>query len=486
MSYLDKDLITIHDALVKKSVSSKQLIEEALEKSRKVEEKCNAFVTILDDAKEKEVTDNILSGIPFGVKDNYSTKDVLTTASSNTLKDYVPFYTATCVEKLFEAGAVMVNKTAMDEFGMGGTGKTAHTGIIKNPWDVKRMCAGSSAGSAAAVASGVYPYALGSDTGDSIRKPAAYCGIVGYKPTYGLISRYGLFAFASSLDHCGVLTRCVADAALVVDEMKGKDELDMTSVDSSNMHLYESLNKPLKNIKLCTIKEIVDMKNYPIDNEELKSHLQNFNKTLDLCKSLGIEVEQVSVKKELLEALASVYVVISCAEATSNLSNLTGIIFGKRGEGNTWEEMMMDHRTKGFSPLIKRRFVIGSYVLQKENQERYFKNALRIRRLLVDEWKKLFKEYDAVILPVGSGPAKYLEGSIEKISTEYQILEEHLQIGNFGGFPSITIPNGFVNNLPVGVNLTANCFEDEKLLAIASKLEDNMPYKGQIAGGHNE
>ena len=197
MKYMNKSIEELHELLIKGEVTSDELVKESLELSHKVQDKCNAFVTILDEAKGKEVTDNLLSGIPYGIKDNYSTRNILSTGSSNTLKDYVPFFTATAVENLTKAGAVAVNKTAMDEFGMGGTGTTAHTGIQKNPWDTTRMCAGSSSGSAAAVAAGVYPYALGSDTGDSIRKPAAYCGIVGYKPTYGMISRYGLFVSPS-------------------------------------------------------------------------------------------------------------------------------------------------------------------------------------------------------------------------------------------------------------------------------------------------
>ena len=479
--YVNKSIEEIHDALVNGRITSAELVKESLKKAHEVEDECNAFVTILDDAASTEVTDNLLSGIPFGVKDNYSTKGILSTGSSNTLKDYVPFFDAMAIENLKKAGAVIVGKTALDEFGMGGTGMTAHTGIITNPWDKTRMCAGSSAGSAAAVAAGVFPYALGSDTGDSIRKPAAYCGIVGYKPTYGMISRYGLFPYASSLDHCGVLTRSVKDAAIVVDVMKGKDAKDMTSWDSANIHLKESLTGNVKGKKLCYIKEICDLSNYPLASSELKEHLLNFQKTIELCKKIGMEVYEVSVDKELLNAEPAVYIVLSYAEATSNLSNLTGIIFGPRGKGENINEMMMDHRTNGFSPLIKRRFVIGSYVLQKENQEKYFKNAQRVRRLLVDAWKDLFKKYDGVILPVGSGPAKHLNKDLDNLSKDTEILEEHLQIGNFGGFPSITIPNGFINNLPVGVNITGNCYDDANVLNIAYALESNMNYKNMIA-----
>lgn len=481
MSYMEKTIVELHEDLKNGVVTSDELVKESLKKSHEIQEKYNAFVTILDGAKGVNVTDNLLSGIPYGIKDNYSTKDILSTGSSNTLKDYVPFFTATAIKNLEKSGAVAVNKTVLDEFGMGGTGTTGHTGVVKNPWDRTRMCAGSSSGSACAVAVGVYPYATGSDTGDSIRKPAAYCGIVGYKPTYGMISRYGLFPFASSLDHCGVLSRCVSDAAIVVDNMKGIDKNDMTSWDSSNIHLYDSLNGDVKGKKVCYVKEICDIENYQSASDELKRHLENFNKTLDKCRELGMEVEEVSIDKKLLNAVASVYVVISCAEATSNMSNLTGIIFGPRGEGKNYIEMMKNYRTEGFSPLIKRRFVIGSYVLQAQNKNRYFFNAQRVRRLVVDEWKKLYQKYDAVILPVGSGPAKHLDGSLDILDASTQILEEHLQIGNFGGFPSITIPNGFVNNLPVGVNITGNCYDDANVLNIAYALENSMEYKNQIA-----
>ncbi len=477
-----KTIEELHGMLKNGEVTSLELVKDSLKKAHNVQDKCNAFVTILDDAKGEKVTDDILSGIPYGIKDNYSTKGILSTGSSNTLKDYVPFFTATAVSNLEKHGVVPIGKTAMDEFGMGGTGTTAHTGNILNPWDTKKMAGGSSSGSAASVAAGVYPFALGSDTGDSIRKPAAFCGIVGYKPTYGMISRYGLFPFASSLDHCGCLTRSVKDAAIVVDAMKGIDKNDLTSWDSSNIHLYDSLNGNVKGKKLFYIKEIVNLENYPDASLELKEHLNNFYHTLDYLKEEGVEVDEVSIDKNLINTIFSVYECLSCAEATSNMSNLTGIIFGPRGEGKNINEMMKDHRTKGFSSLIKRRFVIGSYILQKENQERYFVNAQRVRRLIVDKMNELFKIYDGLIMPVSTGPAPYIDGSKDEITKDNTTnLEEHLQIGNFGGFPSITIPNGFVNNLPVGINITGKCYDDANVLNIAFALECKMPYKNQVA-----
>ena len=381
----------------------------------------------------------------------------------------------------------MVAKTALDEFGMGGTGTTAHTGIIKNPWDKKRICGGSSAGSACSVAAGVYPFAFGSDTGDSIRKPAAYCGVVGYKPTYGMISRYGLFAFASSLDTCGVFTRNVRDAAIVVDAMKGIDDKDQTTWDSSDIKLYENLNNKVDGKKLFYINELVDINNYSNPSDVLKKHLEEFHKLILVCKSIGMKVEGVSIDKTLLDAIPSVYVCISCAEATSNMSNLTGLIFGPRGNGVNVVDMMKDYRTKGFSPLIKRRFVIGSYVLQKENQERYYLNACRVRRLIVDKFKSLFKVYDGCIMPVGSGVAPLISEVNNTITdNDVNVLENHLQIANFGGFPSITIPSGFINNLPVGLNITGDCYKDQEVLNIAYAIEEKLNYKNVIARDYNE
>jgi aspartyl-tRNA(Asn)/glutamyl-tRNA(Gln) amidotransferase subunit A len=254
----------------------------------------------------------------------------------------------------------------------------------------------------------------------------------------------------------------------------------MTSWDSSKMDLLGACTGDVKGKKLCYVKEICDIENYPNADDELKAHLENFKKTIEVARSLGMEVDEVSIDRKLLNAVYSVYRVIHSAEATSNMSNLTGIIFGPRGEGDNYIDMIKDHRTKGFSPLIKRRFVIGSYVLQKENQERYFKNAQRARRMIVDTWKDLYKKYDAVLCPVGVGPAKKLDELDKEQDINTMALDEHLQVGNFGGFPSITIPNGFVDSLPVGINVTGNCYEDEKVLNIAYALESAMEYKGQV------
>lgn len=466
----------LHNKLKNKELTSNELIEDTLKKSHEVQDKLNAFVTICDDATGS-VNENILSGIPYVAKDNLSTKDILSTASSNTLKDYVPFFDATVIKRLKEKGAVLIGKSAMDELGMGGTGTTCHTGKVKNPWDITRITAGSSAGSAALVASGVVPYALGSDTGDSIRKPAAYCGIVGYKPTYGAISRFGLFPFASSLDHVGVLTRSVRDAAIIVDNVVGIDENDMTTIDLEP-NLTDNLNNDIKGKKIFYIKNLLDNLS---DNEETNKILEEFKNTLKHLEELGCTISGIDIDIKLLNAIFPTYVCLSCAEATSNDSNLTGIIFGPRGDGENYIDMIKDHRTKGFSSLIKRRFVIGSYVLQKENQEKYFLNAKRVRRLITNKMNELFKEFDAMIMPASGKIAPKFENVNEEISGNEQVLENLMAIGNFGGYPSITIPNGIVNEMPIGVNITGNIMKDKDVLNIAYKLESTYDFKGQIA-----
>lgn len=458
-----------------------ELFSVTMKKVNENQEICNSFVTILEPTKKE---DGVLQNIPYALKDNFSTKGILTTGSSNTLKNYVPVYDATVYEKLNVAGAVCIGKTVMDEFGLGATGTTGHTGVVKNPWNTTCQAGGSSAGSAASVAAGVVPFAIGSDTGDSVRKPAAYCGIVGYKPTYGMISRYGMLPFASSLDHVGVLARTVYDAAMVVDVIKGKDPRDMTTFDSSHIHLVDALESNKKEPKkLFYIKEIMDLSNYQNPSDELKQTFALFDNLKVKAKEVGIEICEESIDQELMDALAPTYTCISCAEATSNLSNLTGIIFGPRGDGEGVFDMIKETRTKGFSPLIKRRLVIGSYVLQKENQEKFFINAQRVRRLIVEKMNALFSKYDALILPCSEKGAKSLDGTKDVIQADTMTLENHMVIGNFGGYPSITIPNGFVSGMPVGVNLTAQVKDDENLLSIASRLEEILGFEGQIAGG---
>ena len=485
MEYKKMLISDLRNELDDSKVTSEELFNEANTLAHSYQEEINPFVTIIDKYKCRGREKTILTGIPYALKDNFSTSGILTTASSNILKNYVPVYDATVYKKLKDAGAVLVGKNTMDELAMGGTGTTAHTGVVRNPWDTNRLMGGSSAGGAASVALGIVPFAIGSDTGDSVRKPAAFGGIVGFKPTYGRISRYGLFAFASSLDHVAIFSRSVKDSAIVTNILKGKDELDMTSLKDDGKDYTNSLDDSVKGKKLFYLKEACDINNYNNPSDMLIKTLDNFNKVINNCKELGMNVEGVSIDEKLLDALYPSYMTISCAEATSNNSNLTGIQFGNRVDGDTYEDIMFNTRTNGFSELIKRRFVIGSYVLQKENQEKLFLNACRVRRMITDKMHELFKEYDGFIMPASGGIAPKFGEKTDALSSEYLVLENHLCIGNFGGYPSITIPSGFVDNMPVAVNITCDIMKDDLTLNIANKIEEVMDYKGQIVGDKN-
>ena len=472
-----KSILELREELDKGNVTKEELFNNSVDMAKKYQEDYNSFVTILDNYEGME-SNSILSGIPYAMKDNVSTKGILTTGSSDILANYVPVYDATIYKKLKEAGAMLVGKTVLDELAIGGTGTTGHTGIVRNPWDKTRQIGGSSAGSAAAVALGIVPFAIGSDTGDSIRKPAAFGGVVGFKPTYGRISRYGLFAFASSLDHLGVFARNVKDVAIITDIVKGHDSKDMTSLPNDDREYSKLLDNDVSGRKLFYIKEALENN----DNDpEMDKIIENFKLVIEKCKSLGIEVCEESIDKDLLKAMFPTYKAISCAEVTSNDANLTGIHFGVRGEGNTPDEIIKDARTKGFCELIKRRFVLGSYILQRENQEKLFLNACRVRRMIVDRVNELFKEYDGIIMPAAEGIAPKFDTQVDMLSDKYLILGNHMVIGNFGGYPSITIPSGFVDDMPVGINITGRVKEDDVVLNIANKIEGTMEYANQVA-----
>ena len=468
MNYYDKNIIEIHNDLINKKVASKDLIDFSKNKILETNEKFNAYNLVLDPVENNEIN-TLLSGIPYAMKDNISTKGIRTTACSNTLKDYVPIYNATVYEKLSQSGAIMIGKTNMDELAMGGTGLTGNAGIVKNPYDEERISAGSSAGSAVAVATKTVPFAIGTDTGDSIRKPAAYTGVVGYKPSYGLISRYGLFAFASSLDTIGVITNSVIDAATVVNTVKGSDDKDMTTIkDMDEIDLTKDFNN-LKSKKLFYIKEIVDKSKYT--NPNTIKIIDDFNKLLDTLKDKGYEIYEESMDENLLKALKPVYTSISCAEVTSNNSNLTGISFGHREKGESAMDVIKNFRTKNFSSLIKRRFVIGSFILQKENQEKYFINAKKVRRVVVNTFNELFTKYDGLILPAQSDIAPKICDTTDEMGKDENVLDNHLVIGNFGGYPSITLPYNKLEGMPIGINITSGFKNDSYMFAIANDIE---------------
>ena len=405
-------------------------------------------------------------GIPVALKDNVNTKGIRTTASSRILDNYVPVYDATIVKKLREAGAVFVAKTSMDELAMGGTNLTAATGPVLNPYDTTCISGGSSGGSAVLVAEGVVPMAIGTDTGDSIRKPASYCNIVGFKPTYGRISRYGIIPYSSSLDHVGTFTRTVKDAALALEVLAGRDDLDMTSSNLPVEHYLDAVKGDVAGKKIAVIKNIIDA----IDNQET---LKCFENVVNGLKAKGAIVEEVEMNQQLLRAVLPTYFLIANCEATANHSNLDGIRFGNRKEADSSEEIMMKTRTEGLCAYVRKRFVIGSYGLFVENQERLFRQAQRVRRLICEDVDRVLNEYDAFIAPASANGAPKVDApAADQMSDAYLVAENHMALGNFTGYPSITVPMGMTKGMPVGVNLTGRAFEEGELLNIAQAIED--------------
>lgn len=473
MSYLDLTVKEIHEALINKKVTPLELTKEALKRAKENNDNCFEYICEKEALEKatllKEPTDNLFWGIPYVLKDNFSTKNIPTTASSNILNGYIPLFDATVKQKLDEAGAILIGKSTLDELAMGGTGTSGHLGTTYNPYDPNHnhLVGGSSCGSASLVASLVVPFSIGSDTGDSIRKPAHNAGLVGYKPTWGLISRYGLFPFSPSLDHVGYFTRSVYDAASLLNILSGHDENDMTSSYKEKIDYCQGIENENKNFKIAVIEEIYD----ELINPKIK---ESFDNLVNQLKNKGFAIDFIKFDNDLLKAIYPTYFILSCAEATSNNANLDGIKFGPRFEGNTYQEVMTKARSEGFSELIKRRFVIGSYSLMKENQKELFLRAKKARHLIVDAFNDVFKKYDFIMTPAAKDVAPLKEGASDALRKEYKIIDDYLAFANFGGYPSITLPLGQDKdnlNLPYGVSINAPIFKDKELFNFSNTVE---------------
>ena len=452
-------------------------VKNAYADAQRLHKALNAVVTFVDVEAQlehlRDVDENApLYGIPIVLKDNVSTKGIRTTASSRILDNYVPVYDATIVKKLREAGAICIAKASMDELGMGGTNLNAYTGKVNNPYDLERISGGSSGGSAVLVAAGVVPMAIGTDTGDSVRKPAAYCGVVGVKPTYGRISRYGIIPYASSLDHVGYFNTNVNDAAKTLEVLAGRDDLDMTSSSAHIPAFSEQLNSDLHGKRIAVLGNVQDA----IQDTRIK---EQFTAMIKKLESRGAIVETVYLKKELMEALLPTYYIISNAEAVANHSNLDGIRFGIREAGDNLEEIMIHSRTKGFSSAVRKRFVIGSYSLFVENQEKLLKKAHRVRRVIVDAYRELFASHDAVLAVAAPTTAPYPNESVdEQLSASYLIAENHMLLGNFSGFPSMSVPSGLIDGLPIAINVSAKAFDEQTMFNVAKAIEEESGMVG--------
>ena len=443
-------------------------VELALKRAHKSHELYNDVVTFIDPSVQiaNMPKEGKMKGIPIALKDNVCTKGIKTTACSNILANYVPIYNAHIVDKLQQAGAICIAKASMDELAMGGTNLTSNIGPCLNPYDTTRMSGGSSGGSAVLVASGAVDFAIGSDTGDSIRKPASYCGIVGVKPTYGRISRYGIIPYSSSLDHVGYFTRSIEDAAVSLEVLAGRDDRDMTSSYREVEEYSKLLNSDLNGKKIAVFKNVYD----GLTNQQT---IDIFNDLLKKMEAKGAIIDFVALPDDLCKALLPTYYLIANCEATANHSNLDGLRFGVQKEGKDVEEIMINSRTAGFGSLIRKRFVIGSYGLFVENQEKLFRQAQRVRRLIVNEVKDILSKYDCLIAPASNDIAPHLDdNSRDQLSDEYLIVENHMVIGNFTRYPSMTLPMGMIDGCPIGVNLTCMAFEESKMFNLGLAIEE--------------
>ena len=423
-------------------------------------------------SSENAVSNDELSqfaGIPIGIKDNLCTKGVKTTCSSKMLENFVSPYDATVVEKLNKEGIISLGKLNMDEFAMGSSTENSAIKITHNPWDLSRVPGGSSGGSAAAVAGDLVPWALGSDTGGSIREPAAFCGVVGLKPTYGLVSRYGLVAFASSLDQVGPITKDVKDNAMLLNIIAGHDEKDSTSYDIEKKDYTKNLEKDIKGIKIGVPKEFFGEG----INIEVKEQL---NKAIETYKKLGAIVEETSL--DVAQASLAAYYIIACAEASSNLGRFDGIRYGYRAKDyTTLKELYVNSRTEGFGDEVKRRIILGTYVLSSGYYDAYYKKAQKVRTYVKNEFDKAFQKYDVLLTPVSPNTAFKIG---EKCNNPMEMyLADICTVSiNIAGVPAISLPCGVdKEGMPVGMQLIGNRFEEEKILNVAYKFEQEIKFR---------
>lgn len=427
-------------------------------------DKYNAIVSRVEMKVEH---DGILSGFDVAIKDNINMLDTFTTASSVMLANYKSSFNATVVDKLIAAGAKIVAKTTMDELGMGGTGRNAVTGPTHNPLAFEHITGGSSSGSAALVAAGEVRIAIGTDTGDSVRKPASYCGIVGLKPTYGRISRYGVIPFAASLDHVGLFARNVKDAALGLEALAGRDDLDLQT-SFLEVDNYTPSSTDLKGKRIGIFKSVNDV----MDQNVVGDAVHNLKETLE---KLGAVVVEKEMPITYLRSILPIYNIISNVGALSSHASLDGVRFGYQAPGDTLEDIMINSRTEGISAKARIRYIFGAYSTAGANMEHVFTKAKQVRRVIVDSYVSLFDDIDGLVVMASGQTAPRIDApEVFNNEDQFAIGENHLALQNFSGLPSITIPFAQVEGLPIGINITTKAFEEKLLLDIAHCIEKEV------------
>ncbi len=485
--------LTVHelmDKLDKNEITSEDITKSYVSRINEKEDDIEAFVTVLsEDAENKakeidqkiekgEIT-NKLAGIPIGIKDNICTKGIKTTCSSKMLEDFISPYDATVMDKINAENLITIGKLNMDEFAMGGSTENSYFKKTKNPWNLNKVPGGSSGGSAAAVASQMVPWALGSDTGGSIRQPASFCGVVGLKPTYGLVSRYGLVAFASSLDQIGPITKDVRDSAILLNIIAGHDEKDSTSVEMPKKDYEKALTGNIKGLKIGVPKEFFGEG----INEEVKKSLKQ---AIETYKELGAEVEEFSL--DIAKYALATYYIIACAEASSNLGRFDGIRYTYRAKDfKDLKDLYKKTRSEGFGAEVKRRIILGTYVLSSGYYDAYYKKAQQVRTLVMNEFNKGFEKYDVILTPTAPTVAFGI-GEKSNNPLEMYLADICTVSINIAGLPGISVPCGIDSEgMPIGMQLIGNRFQEETILNAAYSFEQEYKfrekYKPQFKGG---
>lgn len=478
MDLKDFTIKTAAGALRDKKISTLELTEGFIKRIQKTDSKIDAFISLcfdiaLDDAKKAQMLiDNgsggILTGIPMAVKDNMCTEGITTTCASHILENFIPPYSSTAVNNLRKQGAVLLGKLNLDEFAMGGSTENSYIKKTKNPWDIKRVPGGSSGGSAAAVASGQTVFTLGSDTGGSIRQPASFCGVVGLKPTYGTVSRYGLVAFASSLDQIGPITKTVEDSAFVLNAISKKDKMDSTSVDSGIGDYSEGISEGVKGMKIGIPVQYLSQGVAPDVKHKVMDAINEYEKMGAKCTETSLELADYAI---------AAYYIISSAEASSNLARYDGVKYGYRSENfNNLLELYKNSRSEGFGAEVKRRIMLGTYVLSSGYYDAYYKKALQIRSLIKNEFDGLFEKFDCILGPTAPTTA-YKIGDMADDPLEMYLGDVFTVSVNIAGLPAVSIPCGLdKSGLPVGMQLIGKAFDEKTLLKAAYAYEQMHPF----------
>ena len=464
--------------------SSEELTRAYLDRIARHDDSLNSFITVSEedalqqaqaaDQRLKAGDSTALTGIPVAQKDIFCTDGMLTTCGSRMLENFVAPYSATVIEKFNAAGAVMLGKTNMDEFAMGSSNETSYYGPVRNPWNTETVPGGSSGGSAAAVAARLAPAATGTDTGGSIRQPAGLCGITGLKPTYGRVSRYGMIAFASSLDQGGPLAQTAEDAAILLGTMAGFDTRDSTSIDQAVPDYSASLNADIKGLKIGLPKEYF---NEGLDAEVGKA----VEAAIEEYKKLGAEIVDISLPNSHLAVPA--YYVVAPAECSSNLSRFDGARFGHRCEApQDLEDLYKRSRGEGFGAEVKRRIMIGTYALSAGYYDAYYLKAQKVRRLISEDFKQAFEQVDVIMGPTAPSVAFKLGEKKDDPITMY-LSDIYTIAVNLAGLPGMSIPAGFVKQMPVGLQIIGNYFDEARLLNVAHRYQQVTDWHGRIPQG---